>query len=88
MTIRTIVTTAAMASAITFVAVGGCFAQDQPDPHSPPPSPHHSEDRYQAPIGHRQPRPQDLPRSVLRNEGTVQPWQRDFDRRLNICRDC
>jgi hypothetical protein len=88
MTIRTIATTAAMAAAITFAAAAGCLAQDEPDPHAPSRSLHHSEDRYQAPIGHRQPRPQDLPGSVLQSEGTVREWQRDFDKQLNICRDC
>ena len=88
MTIRTIVTTAAMTAVIAFVAVAGCLAQDAPDPHAPPRSLAHSEDRYKAPIGHRQSRPQDLPASVLRNEGTVQEWQRDFDKQLNVCRDC
>ncbi len=88
MAIRTIGTTAAMAAAIILVAAAACLAQGEPDLHAPPHSLDHSEDRYRAPIGHRQPRPQDLPRSVLRNEGTVHEWQRDFDKQLNICRDC
>jgi hypothetical protein len=47
-----------------------------------------SELRYQAPIGARQPRPQDLPASVLRDEGRATASQRDFDKSLEICRDC
>jgi hypothetical protein len=44
--------------------------------------------RQQAPIGHRQPRPQDLPPSVRQHEGGVSPRQRDFDQQLYICRGC
>ena len=50
----------------------------------------------QAPVGHRQPRPQDLPPSVLRDEGgPVAPrddkgttGQGASDRSLTICRNC
>ena len=44
--------------------------------------------RYQAPIGARQPRPQDLPTSVLRDEGHATASQKNFDKKLEICRDC
>lgn len=67
--------------------IGGlALAQDAPlaplaNPHSPDP-------RLRAPIGARQPRPQDLPPAVLRDEGHVNPSQRDFDSSLQICRGC
>ena len=51
-------------------------------------SPQRSELRYQAPIGARQPRPQDLPTGVLRYEGHATASQRNFDKKLEICRDC
>jgi hypothetical protein len=47
-----------------------------------------SELRYQAPIGARQPRPQDLPANVVREEGRATASQRTFDKKLEICRDC
>jgi hypothetical protein len=70
-----------------------CFAAPQADPHARASAvhaaaPNRLEDRYSAPIGHRQPRPQDLPRGVVKDEGKVGAWQRQFDQQLNICRDC
>ena len=47
-----------------------------------------SEPRYQAPIGARQPRPQDLAANVVREEGHATASQRNFDKKLEICRDC
>lgn len=43
---------------------------------------------WPAPVGHRQPTPADLPPSMRRDEGATSPGQRDFDRSLDICRDC
>jgi hypothetical protein len=45
----------------------------------------------QAPVGHRQPRPQDLPPSVLRNEGGEGRGvnaDRELDQKLQICKGC
>jgi hypothetical protein len=63
-------------------AIGAARAQGGP--------PHEQNDdlRLRAPIGARQPRPRDLPESILRNEGHVTPAQRESDRRLQICRGC
>jgi hypothetical protein len=47
--------------------------------------------RDRAPIGHRQPRPQDLPPNVRRDErGSIGPTseERDLDKKLEICRRC
>jgi hypothetical protein len=65
----------------------GAFAQSSraPAPRSERQS---SELRLQAPIGARQPRPQDLPAQVLREEGRATASQRKFDKSLEICRDC
>ena len=44
---------------------------------------------WQAPVGHRQPRPSDLPPSVLRaEEGGRTQAQEDFDKKLQICKGC
>jgi hypothetical protein len=47
----------------------------------------------EAPVGHRQPRPQDLPPSVLRNEGGGASSggvssDRQLDQELQICKGC
>ena len=47
----------------------------------------------EAPVGHRQPRPQDLPPSVLRNEGGGTSSggvnaDRQLDKQLQICKGC
>ena len=63
----------------------GAFAQSSRAPRSERES---SEHRLQAPIGARQPRPQDLPAQVLREEGRATASQRTFDKSLEICRDC
>jgi hypothetical protein len=47
--------------------------------------------RMQAPVGHRQPRAQDLPPSVLRNEGGEGRGinaERELDQKLGICKGC
>jgi hypothetical protein len=49
-----------------------------------------AQERDQAPIGHRQPRPQDLPRSVVRQENRPNNPGYAFDKKLedSICRGC
>jgi hypothetical protein len=44
--------------------------------------------RVQAPVGHRQPRPQDLPPSVLRDEEKGVGANKTLDQKLEICRKC
>jgi hypothetical protein len=44
--------------------------------------------RPQAPIGHRQPRPQDVPSSASRDEGREFEAERELDKKLEICRGC
>jgi hypothetical protein len=41
---------------------------------------------WPAPVGHRQPRRQDLPPGVARDEGANTPGERAIDNSLNICR--
>jgi hypothetical protein len=67
------------------------FAQSPPDApasRAVPADRQSLDPRYRAPIGARQPRPQDLPPQVLRDEGHVSPSERDFDSSLQICRGC
>jgi len=68
------------------------LAQNSPPaPASPQsgddPRPPISQDR-EAPIGHRQPRPQDLPPSIRHDEGERTPAQQELDEKLQICRGC
>jgi hypothetical protein len=55
-----------------------------------PPPPAATEGRAQAPIGHRQPRPGDLPPDVRREEGGMvrSPVDRELDQKMQICRGC
>ena len=85
---RTKTTVAVTTIALLALLLGdtvGAFAQSSRAPRSERQS---SELRLQAPIGARQPRPQDLPAQVLREEGRATASQRKFDKSLEICRDC
>src|SRR5262245_22597057 len=44
--------------------------------------------RMEAPIGHRQPRPQDLPENVQRDEGRRSAADEELDKKLQICKGC
>jgi hypothetical protein len=69
---------------------GTAMAQMSSTPPSPSPqTPDQPRDR--APIGHRQPRPQDLPPAVRHEEGGTMgatPDERAIDKKLEICRKC
>lgn len=82
---RTIVSVAVTATLLGSMVGSGARAQDGSAQRS---QGRPSDPRYDAPIGARQPRPQDLPPGVLRDEGHVMPSQRDFDKSLRICRPC
>jgi cell division protein FtsN len=60
----------------------------RPDPQAADPQPPNLQGRMEAPVGHRQPRPQDLPPAVLREEGERSPAQKELDEKLQICRGC
>jgi hypothetical protein len=76
--------------AVIIVSLDGLFGEALAQSRSSPSSEQQSSDnlRDQAPIGARQPRPRDLPESVLRNEGHVSRGQREFDKTLEICKGC
>jgi hypothetical protein len=83
-----------MATGLPITAAAERNDSRPPDSQALNPQPLESQGRMQAPIGHRQPRPQDLPPSVLREEdgggsGSGRtPAQEDFDKGLQICKGC
>ena len=98
--IRWIAAVAAVMTANTAIA-SGALAQNAPLPpaaqSSPPPPtaqgtpppPAATDGRAQAPVGHRQPRPQDLPPELRDNPGILRsPMDRELDEKMQICRDC
>jgi hypothetical protein len=42
----------------------------------------------QAPVGHRQPKPKDLPTNVLQNEQKTTTGDKGWDKNLIICKGC
>ena len=87
-----------LVAATSLVIVGGsavssgAIAQNNPDPAAkiqPDSGPAaNGQARLQAPVGHRQPRPADLPGPVLRDEKTVPRGETAIDKDLQICRGC
>ena len=76
------------AAAALLGAVGASYATPRPVDAAPPSPPAALEERFEAPIGHRQPTVEDVPSSVLHDEGTTTQNQRDLDKKLDICRGC
>ena len=70
----------------------GTDAIGTPPPRLDAPSPGAQGRIPEAPVGHRQPRPQDLPPSVLREEGGADRGgvnaDRQLDQELQICKEC
>jgi hypothetical protein len=68
---------------------GTGFAQDKSGPSARPSPAVSPSDRQKAPIGHRQPRVQDLPPDVRAGEGARTTGERALDDALkSICRGC
>ena len=44
--------------------------------------------KHKVPIGHRQPKIKDLPADVLQHEPRPAPGEREYDKKLTICRGC
>jgi hypothetical protein len=94
---RSRMTFAAIAATLvlTTLACSEAAAQTRPNPSDDPmvglranPQPG-TDPRFQAPIGHRQPRPQDLPPAVRHDENrTSGGTDQELDRKLRICRGC
>jgi cell division protein FtsN len=75
-------------SATGLASVASAQSNPTPRPETPAPRPDTQGRAPEAPIGHRQPRPQELPPSVQREEGTRTPDQEALDKKLEICRGC
>jgi hypothetical protein len=85
------------AAVLSSVVLSVAFAQDAANSarNSPPasranPPPPATDARGQAPVGHRQPRPSDLPPNVQRDEGgpVRSPVDQELDQKMQICRGC
>jgi hypothetical protein len=66
---------------------GAAFAQNKAD-QTPKPTTGQPQTTGQAPVGHRQPRPADLPPEVGQTEIAPTPQDKELDERLKICRNC
>jgi cell division protein FtsN len=89
---RTFVLVTALAAlavgAIGLASVASAQSNPTPRPETPAPRPDTQGRALEAPVGHRQPRPQDLPPGMRREEGTRTPDQEALDKKLEICRGC
>ena len=84
--IRSMVLSAAAAALITAAttAAGPAVAQESATTPTPP-----AGNRWEAPLGHRQPRVQDLPRKVQETEGSRSKGETELDDKIkSICRGC
>jgi hypothetical protein len=100
--IASIARTTFIAALAVLLMAGAGLAQDNlrpgtdaggtPPPRLDAPSPGAQGRIPEAPVGHRQPRPQDLPPSVLRDEGGANRGgvnaDRQLDQELQICKGC
>jgi hypothetical protein len=85
---------AATYAVIVAITLGGAaFAQNKAD-QTPKPTTGQPQTtgqaprENQAPVGHRQPRPTDLPPEVGQTEMAPTPQDKELDERLKICRNC
>ena len=82
------------AAAILFfamVATGAMAQNTQPNAPSGAPSaarPGESRGPLPAPVGHRQPKPSDLPQDIGKRENQPDQSWRDLDDKLRICKGC
>ena len=69
-------------------SVASAQSNPTPRPETPAPRPDTQGRAPEAPVGHRQPRPQDLPQGLSRGEGVRIPENEALDKKLEICRGC
>jgi hypothetical protein len=79
-------TTLAIGLIAVVLSGAASFGEPVPQMNSTPLS--NAQTRGQAPIGHRQPRVQDLPPGLQREQGGATADQRALDKKLQICRPC
>ena len=75
-----------LAVVAAMLSLGGPPSTAWARPSDAPGSVYRQIEPWPAPVGHRQPRRQDLPPAVSKDEGAITPGQRDFDASLDICR--
>ena len=68
--------------------LGGAIAQNNMNQSSGDTNTEHGMAKRLAPIGHRQPKIKDLPADVLKHEPRPAPGEREYDKKLTICRGC
>jgi hypothetical protein len=75
---------------VAFAQNAATSAQSPPAAREANPPPPATDAREQAPVGHRQPRPSDLPSNVRRDEGGAvrSPMDQELDQKMQICRGC
>jgi hypothetical protein len=84
--IRSLMLNAAAAALIMAATAASGTAMAQEGATTPKPS---VRERWEAPVGHRQPRAQDLPRKVQETEGIKPKGEKELDDKLkSICRGC
>ncbi len=83
------------AAVVALIAAWGVAATAQNNPDrsqrpstSAPQTTGQDDARRQAPIGHRQPTPKDVPPALEQNLGTRSLEDQALDRKMRICRDC
>ena len=84
--IRSMMLSAAAAALITAATAlaSGAVAQESATTPTPP-----VRERWEAPVGHRQPRVQDLPSKAQQTEGSRSKGETELDDKLkSICRGC
>jgi hypothetical protein len=92
--VTTIVIWAAVLSCIplsvAFAQNAATSGQSPPATREANPPPSATDARGQAPVGHRQPRPSDVPPTVSRDEGgrVRSPVDQELDQKMQICRNC
>jgi hypothetical protein len=78
-----------VALTLSYEAVGQVQNPDAATPPTRAGAEHAAVDtRMQAPVGHRQPKPSDLPADAARKESAPDPSARELDDKLRICRGC
>jgi hypothetical protein len=78
------------AFSVTALGAAGLAAAQNNPPPSPAPvvTDSQAQGRFEAPVGHRQPRPADLPQDGRNDPVRVAPAELDLNKKLEICRGC
>lgn len=77
-----------LTAGLVALALSGAVSFGAPAPQINPTPFRQEQAREQAPVGHRQPRAQDLPPGLQGERGGATAEQRALDKKLQICRQC